>query len=59
MIVSGKTNEVHLENLKSVLKLLEDAGVKATKEKCKFFRDRAQFCRPEIDREGLHKTLKD
>ena len=52
MIASGKTDEVHLENLKSVLKWLQDAGVKANKEKCEFFRDRAQFCRHEIDREG-------
>ena len=56
MIVSGKTDEEHLENLESVLKWLQDAGLKANKEKCKFFRDRVQFCGHEIDREGLHKT---
>ena len=51
MIASDKTDEVHLENLKSVLKW-QDAGVKANKEKCELFRDRAQFCSHEIDREG-------
>ena len=56
MIVSGKSNEEHLENLESVLKRLEDAGLKANKEKCEFFRDRVQFCGHEIDKEGLHKT---
>ena len=56
MIVSGKTDEEHLDNLESVLKRLPDAGLKANKEKCEFFRDRVQFCGHEINREGLHKT---
>ena len=56
MIVSGKTDEEHLENLDRVLKRLQDAGLKANKEKCEFFRDRVQFCGHEIDKEGLHKT---
>ena len=41
---------------KSVLKRLQNAGLKANKEKCEFFRDRVQFCGHEIDKEGLHKT---
>ena len=49
MIVAGKTDEKHMENLKSMPKRLQDAGLKANKEKCEFFRDRAQFCRHEID----------
>ena len=56
MIVSGKTDEEHLENLESVLKRLRDAGLKANKEKCEFFGKRVQFCGHEIDGEGLHKT---
>ena len=56
MIVSGKSNEEHLDNLESVLKRLQDAGLKANKEKFEFFRDRVQFCGHEIDKEGLHKT---
>ena len=39
-----------------MLKRLQDAGLKANKEKCEFFRDRVQFCGHEIDIEGLHKT---
>jgi len=31
MIVSGKTDEEHLANLESVLKRLQDAGLKSTK----------------------------
>ena len=48
-IVSGKADEEHLENLESVLKRLQDAGLKANKEKREFFRDRIQFCGHEID----------
>ena len=55
MIVSGKTDKEHLENLESVLKRVQDAGLKANKEKCKFFRDRVQFCGHEIDRDTRHK----
>ena len=43
MIVSGKTDEEHLENLEGVLKRLQDAGLKANKEKCELFRDKVQF----------------
>ncbi|XP_015772324.1 PREDICTED: uncharacterized protein K02A2.6-like [Acropora digitifera] len=53
MNVSGKINEEHLENLESVLKRLQYAGLKANKEKCEFFRDQVQFCGHEIDKEGL------
>lgn len=56
MIISGKTDEEHLENLESVLKRLQDAGLKANKEKCVFFKDRVKFCGHEIDKYGLHKT---
>ena len=56
MLISGKTDEEHLENLESMLKRLQDAGLKANKEKCVFFKDRVQFCGHEIDKEGLHKT---
>ena len=55
MIITGKTDEEHLENLDKLLKRLQDAGLKANKEKCEFFRDRVQFCGHEIDSEGLHK----
>ena len=40
MIVLGNTDEEHLENLESVLKRLQDAGLKANKQKYEFFRDR-------------------
>ena len=59
MIITGKTDEEHLENLENLeklLKRLQDAVLEANKEKCEFFRGRVQFCGHETDSEGLHKT---
>ena len=56
MIITGKTDEEHLENLEKLLKRLQDAGLKANKDKCEFFRDKVQFCGHEIDSKRLHKT---
>ena len=42
--------------MEKVLKRLQEAGLKANREKCEFFKERVQFCDREIDREGLHKT---
>ena len=55
MIIAHKTDEEHLENLVKLLDQLQDAGLKANKEKCEFSRDRVQFCGHEIDSEGLLK----
>ena len=56
MIITGGTDEEHLENLEKVFKQLQEAGLKAKREKCEFFKDKVKFCGHEIDREGLHKT---
>ena len=56
MIITSKTDEEHLENLEKLLKRQQDAGLKATKENCEFFRDIVQFCGHEINSEGFHKT---
>ena len=55
MIVTGKTDQEHLENLKMVFQRLSENGLKANVEKCKFFKEKVTFCGHEIDRNGLHK----
>ena len=45
-----------LERLVYFAQIGELARRLANKEKCEFFRDRAQFCGHEIDRGGLHNT---
>lgn len=37
IIITGKTDEEHLENIEKVLQRLEEHGLKVKKAKCKFF----------------------
>ena len=55
MIVTGKTDQEHLENLELVFQHLSENGLRANVEKCKFFKEKVTFCGHEIDRNGLHK----
>lgn len=56
MIITGATTAQHLENLETVLKRLQDYGLRLHQDKCEFFKERIQFCGHIIDKEGLHKT---
>ena len=55
MIVTGKTDQEHLDNLELVFQRLSENGLRANVEKCKFFKEKVTFCGHEIDRNGLHK----
>ena len=56
IIVSGSSDEEHLNNLGAVFERLESYGLKTNLEKCEFFRDRISYCGHEIDAQGLHKS---
>ena len=56
MIVTGKTEEDHLKNLRAVLKRLNEYGLKANLTKCKFFQKDVIFCGIKITQDGIHKT---
>ena len=56
MIVTGKTEEDHLKNLRAVLKRLNEYGLKANLTKCKFFQKDVIFCGIKITQYGIHKT---
>ena len=56
MIITGKDDDEHLENLKEVLKRLKEHGLRAKMEKCAFFQEKNSYCGHEVDRDGLHKT---
>ncbi|CAB4036776.1 Hypothetical predicted protein, partial [Paramuricea clavata] len=49
MIITRNSNEEHLERLAKVLKRLQEAGLRANKEKCEFFKEKVVFCGHEID----------
>ena len=50
MIVTGRTDQEHLENLEMAFKCLANNGLKANAEKCKLFKERVTFCGHKIDR---------
>ena len=56
IIISGRTDREHLQNLDSVLQRLEDYGLKANLDKCEFFQESISYCGHTISKEGLHKS---
>jgi hypothetical protein len=56
MIITGKSDDEHLQNLENVLQRLQDNGLRANIEKCSFLQDSVVYCGHEISKEGLQKT---
>jgi hypothetical protein len=54
MIITGKSDDEHLQNLENVLQRLQDNGLRANIEKCSFLQDSVVYCGHEISKEGLH-----
>ena len=57
MIITGPTEEKHLDNLDAVLQRLSDHGLRANLKKCSFFQDKIDFCGHTIDKNGLHENV--
>lgn len=56
ILITGQTEEKHLENLEKVLKQLSVNGLlRANPQKCAFLQDKIKFCGHEVDVQGLHK----
>ena len=49
ILVSGKTDFEHLNNLEMVLNKLEGAGLKLSVDKCDFFQDEIKYLGFRID----------
>lgn len=56
ILVTGRTEAEHLENLDAVLGRLEQFGLHAEKGKCDFFKESLEYLGHLIDAEGLHKS---
>ncbi|XP_026065967.1 uncharacterized protein K02A2.6-like [Carassius auratus] len=56
IIVTGKDDSDHLQNLQRVLMRLCEYGLRANKEKCEFFKSQISYCGHVIDKDGLHKS---
>ena len=53
IIISGKTDEDHLENLEAVLSRLESNGLRLKKEKCELMKDSVDYLGHRLDKNGL------
>ena len=56
ILVTGRNDAHHLENLEAVLSRLEKFRLRVQKEKCEFFRDSLEYLGHIIDATGLHKS---
>ncbi len=56
IVITGKTDQDHLDGLEKVLKRLSKHGVRAKKAKCRFFQDSVEFLGHLIDADGIHTT---
>ena len=53
ILITGKTEELHLQTLDKVLTKLESAGLRLKKEKCSFMNDSVTYLGHKIDAQGL------
>lgn len=56
ILISGKTEEEHLDNLRRVLLKLKEHGIRAKKAKCTFLKTSVRYLGHVIDADGLHAT---
>ncbi|KAK2575241.1 hypothetical protein KPH14_012756 [Odynerus spinipes] len=55
IVVTGASDEKHLQNFKEVLGRLKEAGFKLNMKKCAFFQDEIRYLGHIINKDGLHK----
>ncbi len=53
ILITGKTEQEHLQNLEKVLSILEDEGFTLKEEKCEFLTDEVQYLGHIISAEGV------
>ena len=56
IMVTGKTEEEHLERLNQVLQRLQEHGIRVKLSKCTFMRTSVDYLGHRVDAEGLHAT---
>ena len=54
ILITGKSEEDHLKNLKEVLTRLEKHGFRLKKDKCTFMANSVEYLGHRIDQEGIH-----
>ena len=56
ILITGKTDEEHLQNLDGVLKRFEEAGVRLRRDKCRFMLPSVEYLGHKISEKGLQPT---
>ena len=56
IIVTGKDDKEHMENLKNILQRLKHNGLKCNLDKCDFLETSLKWLSYQIDKDGLHRT---
>ena len=56
ILITGRSDEEHLQNLEAVLTKLEDAGLCLKLLKCSFMSVSVEYLGHRIDSQGLHPT---
>ena len=56
ILVSGRTEAEHLDNLKNVFRRLREHGIRVKNNKCSFMKSSVQYLGHRIDAQGLHAT---
>ena len=56
ILITGKTDAEHLQNLEEVLKRLQDNGVRVKPAKCKFMQSSVEYLGHCINASGVHTT---
>ena len=58
IVITGKDDQEHLQNLDKVLARLEEYGLRLNLDKCQFFKDSVTFCGHIIDRDFIKHQIK-
>ena len=53
ILITGKNDHEHLQNLEAVLKRLEECNLRIKKPKCCFFQDKVEFLGKVVTKEGI------
>ena len=56
ILITGSTEEEHIENLERVLQRLQKYGIQAKRAKCAFMEESVEYLGHKIDATGLHTT---
>ena len=58
LIITGKTEEEHMQNLLAVLQRIKEYGLRLRKDKCSFLQTSVEYLGHIISHEGIHPSPK-